>query len=193
MTRYCFKRNYFLCILLPIHTHTHTHTPTQVNTKYESVDPINEQLKTNTVGIERNFDNTLYDTGKADHDYSSPWDSRVDGSTEPMVVSSTNSSHAVVMRVNSNEHSSTHRVEYATIDPNPKWRRSSENTKLTSLSSEPPTESQPVYNTSELPPTEYAELAQRPSTAGDGRSFDNTGEDGLYRSSSPILSRGKRL
>ncbi len=219
-----------------------------MNTKYESVDAINEQLKTNTVEStqEHDFDNPLYDTGKADNDYSSPWDTRVDGSTEPMVVSSTNSTHAVVMRVNSNEHSSTHQVEYATIDPkrveyatidpkrvenatiepkrvenatidpNPKRRRSYENTKLTSLSLSshdyaeppnalPPTESQPVYDTPELPPTEsqpvydtpelppthsyeYAELAtiQRPSTADGGRSFDNTGEDGLYRSSSPM-------
>ncbi len=253
--------------LLPTHTHTHTHPHTHtVNTKYESVDAINEQFKTNTVEStqEHDFDNPLYDTGKADNDYSSPWDTRVDGSTEPMVVSSTNSTHAVVMRVNSNEHSSTHQVEYATIDlkrveyaaidpkrvenatiePNPKRRRSYENTKLTSLSLSshdyaeppnalpptesqpvydtpelpptesqpvydtpelPPTESQPVYDTPELPPTEsqpvydtpelppthsyeYAELAttQRPSTADGGRSFDNTGEDGLYRSSSPM-------
>ncbi len=182
------------------------------------MDAINEQpLKTNTVGStqEHDFDNPLYDTRKGDNDYSSPWDTRADGSTEPVMVSSTNSTHAVVMRVNSNEHkmkSATQqvehatidpqRVEYATIDPLPQRRHSYENTKIASSSSShdyaeppnalPPTVLQPVYDTPELPPThtyEYAEVvtSQKPLTESDGgRAFDNTGEHGLYRSSSPI-------
>lgn len=187
-----------------------------MNSTYESVEAINEQpppkVSQDAQQDEHDFDNPLYDTSNApaDNDYSSPWDTREEGSAKPMMVSSSNSTHAVVMRVNSSEHfnnnskkssvkSIPNQVQYASIAPVPTRRRSYENALLKSAEhdyAEPPNAlspsddhaPQPVYDRPVTPPThsyEYAEIAT--SNDADERVFDNTGEHGLYRSSSPLL------
>ena len=63
--------------------------------------------KTNTTSSnqERDFENPLYESGAVavpENDYSAPWDSRA-SRRQPVVISSSSSSHAIAKRVNSNE------------------------------------------------------------------------------------------
>ena len=122
-------------------------TPTAVSHVYEQADPpspadqkLQERTCTGASTQEHNFDNPLYATNTVDSDYSSPWDTRTTGPDKPLVVTSSISTHAVVMRVNSNEpcvngskksSEKNRQVEYAEIDTSVTKRpHGYENTKL---------------------------------------------------------------
>ena len=87
----------------PQHTHNISVEDVQLKTQLEA-----DTAKTNTTSDnqERDFENPLYESGAVavpDNDYSAPWDSRASRNTQPIVVSSPSSSHAIAKRVNSNE------------------------------------------------------------------------------------------
>ncbi len=184
-----------------------------MNTQYESIEAINEASPPPKViqdqQDEHDFDNPLYDTTPGENDYSSPWDTREDGSSKPMMISSSNSTHAVVMRVNSSEHFSSKKnssvknnslgqAQYASVNPVPAKQPNNEATFVASaehdyaelpnaLSTSENHVPQPVYHRPITPPThsyEYAEIANKNDT--DERVFDNTAEHGVYRANSPL-------
>ena len=178
--------------------------PPTVDHRYENTEPkdLGEEEK-------HDFDNPLYDTS---NDYSSPWDTRTAGSNKLLVVTSPISTHAVVMRVNSNEpgvngsrksSAKNEPVQYAEVDTSVKAPRY-ENTKLrpTTMDYAEPfdTPPQPVYDSADDPqtvatpthheeianlkvgPYEYTVLPGHGSSDKDERTFDNKGEHGVYQS-----------